>query len=78
MTVIAACPPGQKKRWPNMPQTRVRALYDRKALQAAETHDPYWNAAMVEMRHTGFMHNYMRMYWGKKILEWSPSPEASL
>jgi deoxyribodipyrimidine photo-lyase len=32
---------------------------------------------MVEMRDTGFMHNYMRMYWGKKILEWSPSPEAA-
>jgi deoxyribodipyrimidine photo-lyase len=53
------------------------ALYDRKALQAADTHDPYWNAAMVEMRDTGFMHNYMRMYWGKKILEWSSSPEAA-
>jgi deoxyribodipyrimidine photo-lyase len=49
--------------------------YDRKALEAAETHDPYWNAAMKEMKYTGFMHNYMRMYWGKKILQWSPSPE---
>ena len=52
-------------------------LYDREALEAAETHDPYWNAAMREMKHTGFMHNYMRMYWGKKILEWSPSPEEA-
>jgi deoxyribodipyrimidine photo-lyase len=32
---------------------------------------------MKEMRHTGFMHNYMRMYWGKKILEWSPRPEEA-
>ncbi|MFZ7125882.1 MAG: deoxyribodipyrimidine photo-lyase [Desulfobacterales bacterium] len=56
----------------------VRAhRYDRRTLEAAETHDPYWNAAMVEMRETGFMHNYMRMYWGKKILEWSGSPEAA-
>lgn len=39
-------------------------------LTACDTHDPYWNAAMAEMVHTGFMHNYMRMYWGKKILEW--------
>ena len=52
-------------------------LYDRETLEAADTHDPYWNAAMREMRHTGFMHNYMRMYWGKKILEWSPSPEEA-
>ncbi|MGD8368238.1 MAG: deoxyribodipyrimidine photo-lyase [Desulfobacterales bacterium] len=49
--------------------------YDRKTLEAAKTHDPYWNAAMNEMKATGFMHNYMRMYWGKKILQWSPSPE---
>ena len=51
--------------------------YDRQALEEAATHDPYWNAAMLEMRTTGFMHNYMRMYWGKKILEWSPSPERA-
>jgi deoxyribodipyrimidine photo-lyase len=46
-------------------------------LKAAETDDPYWNAAMREMTRTGFMHNYMRMYWGKKILEWSPTPEEA-
>lgn len=50
-------------------------LYNRDQLEAAETHDPYWNAAQVEMVETGYMHNYMRMYWGKKILEWSTSPE---
>jgi deoxyribodipyrimidine photo-lyase len=52
-------------------------LYDEAALEAGRTHDPYWNAAMREMRLTGYMHNYMRMYWGKKILEWSPSPEQA-
>ncbi len=51
-------------------------VYSVDELEAAGTHDPYWNAAMVEMRETGYMHNYMRMYWGKKILEWSESPEA--
>jgi len=51
--------------------------YDRDTLEAAATHDPYWNAAMNEMRVTGFMHNYMRMYWGKKILEWSTSPQEA-
>jgi deoxyribodipyrimidine photo-lyase len=49
--------------------------YTRKQLENAETHDEYWNAAMKEMIHTGYMHNYMRMYWGKKILEWSKTPE---
>ena len=38
-----------------------------------KTHDPYFNAAMKEMVETGFMHNYMRMYWAKKIIEWSSS-----
>ena len=52
-------------------------VYTREALEAAQTHDPYWNAAMLEMKHTGYMHNYMRMYWGKKILEWSHRPEAA-
>ena len=33
---------------------------------------------MLEMKHTGFMHNYMRMYWGKKILEWSETPAKSI
>ncbi|NOU35415.1 MAG: deoxyribodipyrimidine photolyase [Kiritimatiellaceae bacterium] len=52
-------------------------LYTREQLEQSQTHDPYWNAAMTEMRVTGFMHNYMRMYWGKKVLEWSPSPEEA-
>ncbi len=50
-------------------------IYTRRQLENAQTHDEYWNAAMREMRYTGFMHNYMRMYWGKKILEWSKTPE---
>jgi deoxyribodipyrimidine photo-lyase len=52
-------------------------LYSREQLDSAATHDPYWNAAMEEMRLTGKMHGYMRMYWGKKILEWSESPEQA-
>ncbi|MGB5979713.1 MAG: deoxyribodipyrimidine photo-lyase, partial [Cyclobacteriaceae bacterium] len=49
--------------------------YTRQELEDAETHDDYWNAAMKEMKETGYMHNYMRMYWGKKILEWSNTPQ---
>ena len=51
--------------------------YDLATLEAAATHDPYWNAAMTEARLTGYMHNHLRMYWGKKILEWSPDPETA-
>lgn len=49
--------------------------YTRRELETAQTRDRYWNAAMREMLKTGYMHNYMRMYWGKKILEWSNTPE---
>ena len=49
-------------------------VYDLTTLEQAGTHDPYWNAAQTEMVRTGTMHNYMRMYWGKKILEWSATP----
>jgi deoxyribodipyrimidine photo-lyase len=52
-------------------------LYSRGDLEGAQTHDPYWNAATNEMLVTGYMHNYMRMYWGKKILEWSRSPQEA-
>jgi deoxyribodipyrimidine photo-lyase len=49
-------------------------LYTEQQLEHAETHDPLWNAAQRQMVDTGWMHNYVRMYWGKKILEWTPSP----
>jgi deoxyribodipyrimidine photo-lyase len=48
-------------------------LYSRQQLEHAETHDELWNAAQRQMLHAGWMHNYMRMYWAKKILEWSES-----
>ncbi len=46
-------------------------------LERAETHDDLWNAAQREMIATGWMHNYMRMYWAKKILEWAPDPATA-
>jgi deoxyribodipyrimidine photo-lyase len=49
-------------------------LYSERQLENAETHDPLWNAAQVQMVEHGWMHNYVRMYWAKKILEWSSSP----
>lgn len=52
-------------------------LYTREELDAAATHDPYWNAAQREMVRTGRMHNALRMYWGKKILEWTATPQEA-
>jgi deoxyribodipyrimidine photo-lyase len=51
--------------------------YSHDELEQLETHDPYWNAAQQEMMKTGTMQGYMRMYWGKKILEWSRTPEEA-
>lgn len=53
---------------------RRDSTYRHDELVNARTHDPYWNAAMNDMRETGFMPNYMRMYWGKKILQWHSTP----
>ncbi len=52
-------------------------LYRLEELEQAKTHDPYWNAAQREMVVKGKMHGYMRMYWGKKIIEWSKTPEEA-
>jgi deoxyribodipyrimidine photo-lyase len=52
-------------------------VYTAEALESARTHDACWNAAQLEMNSTGFMHNSMRMYWGKKILEWSATPRQA-
>lgn len=46
-------------------------VYSRDEFDAAATHDPLWNAAQRQMTATGWMHGYVRMYWAKKILEWS-------
>ena len=51
--------------------------YSLEQLERGETHDELWNAAQREMLVTGWMHNYMRMYWGKKILEWAPDPATA-
>ncbi|MBI5093657.1 MAG: deoxyribodipyrimidine photo-lyase [Candidatus Hydrogenedentes bacterium] len=51
--------------------------YTAAQLESARTHDPYWNAAMAEMAGTGKMHGYMRMYWGKKIIEWTRDPREA-
>jgi deoxyribodipyrimidine photo-lyase len=52
--------------------------YTPEQFDGAQTHDPLWNAAQMEMVKTGKMHGYMRMYWAKKILEWSENPEQAM
>jgi hypothetical protein len=53
-------------------------LYTQEELENAKTHDTLWNAAQLEMVYYGKMHGYMRMYWAKKILEWTTGPEEAL
>jgi deoxyribodipyrimidine photo-lyase len=53
-------------------------VYTLEEFENALTHDELWNAAQLEMLHTGRMHGYMRMYWAKKILEWTDSPEQAI
>ncbi|MFM2161029.1 MAG: hypothetical protein RLZZ383_541 [Pseudomonadota bacterium] len=52
-------------------------VYDLPTLDAARTHDPLWNAAQRQLVREGVIHNYLRMLWGKKVLEWSTSPEEA-
>jgi deoxyribodipyrimidine photo-lyase len=52
--------------------------YSLSDLEQAGTHDPLWNAAQTELLVTGTIHNYLRMLWGKKILEWTSSPEEAV
>ncbi len=53
-------------------------VYTPEEFEKATTHSSLWNAAQNQMRRTGYMHGYMRMFWAKKILEWSVSPELAL
>jgi deoxyribodipyrimidine photo-lyase len=53
-------------------------LYTQGQLETGATHDPLWNAAQMQLVREGRLHNYLRMLWGKKILEWSPTPEEAL
>ncbi|MFA6221850.1 MAG: hypothetical protein WC647_06010 [Desulfomonilaceae bacterium] len=53
-------------------------LYDLEVLEKAETHDVIWNSAQRQLLSTGTMHNYLRMLWGKKILEWTVTPQNAL
>jgi deoxyribodipyrimidine photo-lyase len=53
-------------------------MYTLRELERGETHDELWNAAQRQMVRHGWMHNFLRMYWAKKILEWTPSVHVAM
>jgi deoxyribodipyrimidine photo-lyase len=59
-------------------KTEREYLYTKKEFEEARTHDELWNAAQTEMLVTGKMHGYLRMYWAKKILEWTKNAEEAM
>jgi deoxyribodipyrimidine photo-lyase len=74
---LAGCADWARKTLAEHTSDQRPVLYSAKQLESAETHDSLWNAAQTEMVRTGRMHNYMRMYWAKKVLEWTPDPETA-
>lgn len=75
---LAGFPEWAKKTHAVHRKDRREYLYPQEEFEQAKTHDALWNAAQVEMVERGKMHGYMRMYWAKKILEWTSSPEEAL
>lgn len=53
-------------------------IYSYEELENAQTHDELWNAAQRQLREEGIIHNYLRMLWGKKVIEWTPDPQTAL
>ena len=53
-------------------------IYTEKELENSKTHDKLWNATQIQLKTEGVIHGYLRMYWAKKILEWSPTPQEAL
>jgi deoxyribodipyrimidine photo-lyase len=74
---LAGCPDWARRTLEKHADDPRPVLYSARQLEQAETHDPLWNAGQNEMVLTGRMHNYLRMYWAKKILEWAPDAETA-
>jgi deoxyribodipyrimidine photo-lyase len=86
---MCATRPDDYDKYPSLPEwarttlnrhrrDRRRRVYTLREFEAARTHDPVWNAAQRQLTRDGWMHNYLRMLWGKKILEWTPAPEDAI
>ncbi|MEP7274232.1 MAG: deoxyribodipyrimidine photo-lyase, partial [Acidobacteriota bacterium] len=74
---LAGCPDWGRRTLAKHAEDIRPHLYTESQLESGETSDPLWNAAQMEMVHTGRMHGYLRMYWAKKILEWTESAETA-
>ena len=57
---------------------RRQYIYALEELESAQTHEPLWNACQIDLVQSGKLHGYLRMYWAKKILEWTRDPETAL
>ncbi|HMY59140.1 MAG TPA: deoxyribodipyrimidine photo-lyase [Pseudomonadota bacterium] len=83
---LHAADPTQLAALPVWAQTSLRehgddvrkVRYDRETLLRARTHDPLWNAIQTELRELGEPHGYLRMLWGKRVIEWAPSYKEAL
>jgi deoxyribodipyrimidine photo-lyase len=71
-------PPWAQKTLADHAGDRRPYRYRLEQFESGETHDPLWNAAQMQLLREGRLHNYLRMLWGKKILEWSESPQEAL
>ena len=71
-------PPWARKSLDEHASDRRVHTYTDAEFETGATHDPLWNAAQNQLVREGRMHNYLRMLWGKKILEWTPSPQRAL
>jgi deoxyribodipyrimidine photo-lyase len=84
-----SCQRDDHDRWESLPEWAKATLtkhasdprphvYTLEELEAGRTHDALWNAAQTQLVREGRIHNYLRMLWGKKILEWTPCPREAL
>ncbi len=78
MIGMTPSPIGRRQRSRNMCTTRREFVYSLDQFAAANTHDELWNAAQRQLVRDGRIQNYLRMVWGKKILEWTPTPREAI
>ena len=71
-------PSGRKRPFRTTPTIAGLYKYTLEQFESGKTHDPLWNAAQMQLVREGRLHNYLRMLWGKKILEWSDNPREAL
>jgi len=74
---LAGCHEWARKTLAEHARDEREFIYTESQFENAETHDPLWNAAQMEMVASGRMHGYLRMYWAKKILEWTRTPDQA-